>query len=60
MDGGTTPARVEPDGSVIIQVPNKKVARWVQLGIHVEVEQQRRAARRKAQKLSRKRNRRKH
>ena len=57
---GYTDAQVDADGNVNIKVPNKRIARLISLGVHVEVAQRHRAERRKAAKLSRRRNRRKH
>ncbi len=57
---GTTQAVVNDEGQMVIQVPNKRIGRLVQLGVHVEVAERKRAQRRKAQKQSRKRNRRSH
>lgn len=47
-----------PDGPAFtLQVPSKRVARLLQLGIHAEREQARRVARRKAQRRARRLNR---
>lgn len=55
---GTTRATVDQEtGQVEIQVPNKRIARLIALGVHVEVAERRRALRRRAEKLARKRNR---
>lgn len=53
---GTTPADVTDDG-IVVQVPNKAVARLLQLGVAASREQQRRVDRRRQQRLSRRRNR---
>lgn len=54
----TSPATVDPEtGQVTIQVPNKRIARLVSLGLHQEVAERKRAQRRKAAKLARRRNR---
>lgn len=53
---GTVPADVTDDG-IILQVPNKQVARLVQLGVHADREQRRRKERRQAERASRRRNR---
>lgn len=54
---GTTPGTVEDDGKVIVQVPNKKLARLVQLGVHQERAARMKQAHRKATRESRRRNR---
>ena len=56
MDGHNQ-ATVDENGNMVIQVPSKRIARLVQLGVHVEVAARKREQRRKAQKQSRKRNR---
>ena len=53
----STPAAVQPDGEIIIQVPNKYVARLVQLGTHALRAERQRVARRKAERGARRRNR---
>lgn len=53
---GVTEADVKDDG-MVIQVPNKVIARLLQLGLHADRAQRRRAARRRQQKNSRRRNR---
>ncbi len=57
MEQRTTPARVE-DGRVIIDVPNKRIARLVQLGVHAERAAKHRQMRRRMERASRRRNRR--
>ena len=55
---GTTRATVDQEtGQVEIQVPNKKLARLIALGVHCEVAERKRALRRRAAKQARKRNR---
>lgn len=53
---GTTEAEVTETG-LVLHVPNKQVARLIQLGIHADRETRRRSQRRKAQRLARRINR---
>lgn len=57
VGGQDVPASVDEGGGVTFMVPNKRVARLVQLGVHAERAQRQRIARRKAQRLARRRNR---
>lgn len=53
----TTEGVVGPDGSLTIQVANKRIARLVQLGVAAEREAKLKATRRKMARQSRRRNR---
>lgn len=51
---------MQPDLREIVAVPNKRIKRLVELGLHVERAQHLKAWHRRAQKLARRRNRREH
>lgn len=58
MQRDTTPGVVGDDGSVEIQVANKRIKRLIELGVHVEKTARLKAARRHIQRQSRRTNRR--
>jgi hypothetical protein len=51
------PGEVDPDGNVTIQVASKRIARLVQLGVHVERAARLKQAHRRMVRESRRRNR---
>lgn len=53
---GSVSAEVTDEG-LVLQVPNRRVARLIQLGLGVEREQRRRQQRRRTQRAARRRNR---
>lgn len=59
LDTSTTEGVVGDDGKVTIQVSNKRIARLIQLGVHVERASKLKAARRRMERQARRRNRRK-
>jgi hypothetical protein len=61
MEKRTTPATVNPEtGELVVQVPNEKIARLVQLGVHAQRAERHKQVRRRMERQARRRNRRKH
>lgn len=54
---GTSEGVVGEDGSVVVQVSNKRIARLVQLGVHVERAAKLKAIHRRMTRQARRRNR---